>query len=157
MVIIVTGDINSGKTTKLNSIYNKHKKGEGFVLKKVFSHGEYIGQEIIRLSTGEKMRFSYIDGYLPDDWDEKYCYDKYSFSKKGFEFVQKIILEAISRKIEPIFIDEVGPLELSELGFYSILMLVLKMNKKIYISVRQSCLKDVIEKFGIRRYRIIKI
>lgn len=155
MIHIITGNINSGKTTRLLSIYNAKKQGDGFYSPKVFIDGHYAGQEIIRLSTGERKFFSFKTGFIPDGWDEEYHYQSYSFSYNGFLFVRNIILDIIQNNIEPIFVDEIGPLELNEQGFYNILNLLLKTDKDMYITVRQSCVNDVINKFRFTNYDII--
>ncbi len=157
MVHIVTGTVNSGKTTKLLSLYKELKTGDGFILPKVYIDGTYIGQQVVRLSTGAGKPFSFKEGYIPAYWNEKYRYDIYSFSREGFDYVFNIADDIIQNNISPVFIDEIGPLELQGKGFSEILSQFLLLNSTIYISIRETLLKSVIERFNIKSYDLIKV
>lgn len=155
MVYIVTGKINSGKTTRLLSIYNERKAGDGFINKKIYINNKYAGQEIIRLSTGDSKIFSLKKAFLTDEWQEEYSYDVYSFSKEGMPFAEEIIKDIIDNDISPIFIDEIGPIELQGLGFYKVFKEILKTKKDIFVVVREGCLEKVISQFEIGLYEIV--
>ncbi|HEX9059070.1 MAG TPA: nucleoside-triphosphatase [Clostridia bacterium] len=157
MVHIVTGSINSGKTTKLLSLYKELKRGDGFILPKIYIDGSFRGQQIIRLSNGTGKPFSFKMGYIPPLWDEKYSYDVYSFSMEGLDFAFDTIENIIDNSINPVFMDEIGPLELQEKGFYHPLAEVLSKSLSLYISVRETHLKSVIDKFRIENYEILKV
>lgn len=156
-VHIITGGINAGKTRKLLSIYHEIGRGDGFINTKVFHNDLYIGQRIVRLSTGESEHFSFKEGFAPSNWDEEYRYDVYCFSKKGMMFAYRTVSDIIAKGIEPVFIDEIGPLELMKKGFFHILILLLKMKNDVYITVRNSCVESVIKEFGIGKYQIIEV
>lgn len=151
MIYIVTGPVNSGKSTRLLSIYNNTKNGDGFYLKKTFKGSVYTGQEIIRLSSGIKMPFSYLADFMPEVWDEAYRYKHYSFSRAALKFAEDIIAE----NFNPSYLDEIGPIELAGEGFYNIFIKLLKTNKDIYTVVRYECLSDIIKKFNIKNYCIL--
>ncbi|NIM16298.1 MAG: hypothetical protein GTO45_30240 [Candidatus Aminicenantes bacterium] len=153
MLYIIAGGIDEGKTQKMNALYHE-KKGDGFLSKKIFVDKDFVGYEIVRLSSGEKMPLAYKSEHVPGDWDEMYRFGPFSFSKKAFVFAERIIDEIIKKGIEPVFIDEIGPLELRGEGFCEILNEVLNTGKDVYISVRSHCVEDVIEKFNIQRYVI---
>ncbi len=156
MVYIVSGEINEGKTQKLLAIYNELKQGDGFVSKKIFLNGkDFIGYEIVRLSTNEKMPLAYKSSYVPSDWDEVYRYGPFSFSKAGFDFAERIIEDITDHHIHPVFIDEIGPLELQGKGFSTLLKKVLKTQKDVYITVRNHCAQDVIKEFNIQNHKTI--
>jgi nucleoside-triphosphatase THEP1 len=158
MVYIVSAEINEGKTQKLLAIYNELKQGDGFVSRKIFLNGEdFIGYEIVRLSTNEKMPLAYKSRYVPSDWDEVYRYGPFSFSKKAFAFAGRIIDDTTIYNIEPVFIDEIGPLELEGKGFAALLEKVLKTQKDVYITVRNHCARDVIKEFNIQNHKTIKV
>lgn len=156
-VNIIAGEVNSGKTSKLLEIYHQAGQGDGFINAKIYIGLQYAGQRIVWLSTGESMDFSYRKDFIPDNWDEKYCYDAYSFSNKALDFADQIISEALKRDAEPVFLDEIGPLELQNKGFYDILKRILSSNREIYITVRKSCVEQVIMQFNITNYNIISI
>lgn len=156
MVYIVTGGINQGKTTMLLSIYHKIRRGDGLINKKVFMEGTNIGQEIVRLSTGERQYFSFKEGFIPKDWNEECRYGPYSFSEEGFAFARSIVLNTIRDRIEPVFIDELGPLELEGKGFHNIFLMLMKEAKDVYVVIRESCVLMAIKEFSIRNYTILR-
>ncbi|WP_315117402.1 nucleoside-triphosphatase [uncultured Clostridium sp.] len=154
MINIVTGKVNSGKTSKLIDIFNTLGKGDGFFNRKIYIDGCYIGQEIVVMSTGESRAWSHRV-IPPGKWQQDFCYETYSFSKDGLEFAENIITPLLSSAIEPIYIDEIGPLELQEKGFHKLFMSSVVSKKELYVVIRESCIKDVIEKYNIENYKMI--
>jgi nucleoside-triphosphatase THEP1 len=154
MLYIVAGGINEGKTEKMDALYHEKKQGDGFLSKKIFVDKDFVGYEIVRLSSGEKMPLAYKSDHVPGDWDEMYRFGPFCFLKEAFAFARQIIDEIIEKGIEPVFIDEIGPLELRGEGFCEILNKVLNTGKDVYISIRSHCVEDVIEKFNIQKYVI---
>ena len=155
MINIITGEVNQGKTSKLLNIYSKIKCGDGFFNRKVYINGHYAGQDIVRLSTSEAKALSFKEGYIPSDWDEAYRYSTYSFCKTGFLFAEDIVSDIIKNNINPIFIDEIGPLELQEKGFYNIFKLCLQIQGNLYVVIRRNLLNEIINKFEINKYMLI--
>ncbi len=133
------------------------KRGDGFISRKTFKNNIFYGYEIVRLSTGESIPLACKSDSTPLLWDEIYTVGLFSFSKKGFIFAESIADEMIKGDANPVFIDEIGPLELEGKGFFKILKELLLTEKDIYITVRKSCLKDVIEVFKLERYEIITL
>jgi nucleoside-triphosphatase THEP1 len=154
MINIITGKVNSGKTSKLIDIFNMLGEGDGFSNRKIYVDDCYIGQEIVVMSSGESRVWSYR-GIPPEKWQQAFCYEKYSFSKDGLEFAENIITNLLSSAIEPIYIDEIGPLELQEKGFHKLFKRCVLSRKEIYVVIRESCIKAVIEKYNIEGYKII--
>ena len=158
MVNIITGEIDSGKTTKILQIYNATRCGDGFITKKIYINGTNAGQEIVRLSTGEGLVFSLKKCFIQEDWNERHSYYDYSFSEKGLKFAEEIIESSIVKGIQPIYIDEIGPLEICyEQGLYNTFVNVLSGEKEIFVSVRYDCLEMFIKKFEIKENFILII
>ncbi|UCH97613.1 MAG: hypothetical protein JSV88_12405 [Candidatus Aminicenantes bacterium] len=157
MIYIITAGIDEGKTREIEAIYRQMKKGDGWVSRKVFLNAEFVGYEIVKLSTGEKLPLAYKMEFVPPGWDAIYRIGLFRFSKKAFDFAGKIIDEIIAKDIEPVFIDEIGPLELQGKGFCPMLEKILKTQKDVYIVVRNHCVDEVIKRFRLKNYEIIKI
>jgi Predicted nucleotide kinase len=155
MVYFITGEIQSGKSTYLLSLYYKYQIGDGFYNRRIYRDSIDIGQEMIRLSTGASCHFSAQINYKPKDWDEIYSFSNYSFSKDGIDFVEKILVEEL-QNTEPFYIDEIGPLELMDKGLSQAFNKLLQTSKDIYAVVRNRCLCEVIQKFKIKEYRILR-
>ncbi len=160
MIYIISGEIDQGKTREMISIYQQQqtKQGDGFVSKKIFPDDtDFTGYEIVRLSNNEKMSLAYRSQYVPPGWDEIYSCGPFHFSKAAVTFAEGIIDDIIARDINPVFIDEIGPLELAGKGFTPLLEKILKTQKDVYITVRNHCVEDVLKKFYIREYELIKV
>ncbi len=151
MIYLITGDLDSGKTTKMREIYRGAVpgSGDGFVSRKIYQGSEgCIGYELERLSSGEKHGLVRLASHYNDDFDEAFRYDRFIFSQAGFCFGESIIEELLlDENIQDIYIDEIGPVELKGQGFCSILHKALQSDKNIYLTVRSKCLQEVIEKF----------
>lgn len=153
MINIITGSVNSGKSTKLVHIYKSLGKGDGFFNKKIYNENSYIGQKIVRLSTDESIIWS-LKGQLPNCWQEECNYKTYSFSKSALKFAEQIINPLLESE-EPIFIDEIGPLELENKGFHKLFQRCVILNNELYVVIRKSCLKLILDKYDIKSYKII--
>jgi len=157
MIFLVTGEINEGKTAYMHSFYKEIGEGDGFICPKVFEDGEFVRYDIQRLSSGETKPFAYSLNSVPDDWDEAGRYGKYSFSVQAIHFAEQIIDEILQKKIEPIIIDEIGPLEIeNHAGFYKLMDRVIKANRDVFVAIRSSLADKFAEAFGLEP-RIIPI
>ena len=157
MVKIITGKIDSEKTTKLLSVYREKNEGDGFALPKLYSHNQIAGQRLVRLSTKENVVFSLKKSFLPEHWNEAYSYDDYSFSIEGRAFFERGMEHMLLTGASPIFLDEIGPLELEGKGFASALRKLLTMQVDLIIVVRDSCFEDVIRQFHITDYTLVPV
>ncbi len=147
MINIVTGNKNTGKTTYLKKLYEKTQKGDGFLCTKHFEKNNFIGYDLLHLKTSEHIQFIRIKTKLPSNWIEKYEIGIFSFSEQGFDFAENIIKNLIE---EPVFIDEIGPLEiLEQKGFYALMNNLL--DKKIYLTVRESLYDELLKTFNINQ------
>ena len=156
MINIITGRVNSGKTTELIKIYNRLGMGDGFYNRKLYSHGHYTGQEIVILSSGKSKLWS-CRGAKLQNFKQCFCYGTYSFSKEGAEYAENTINSILKSGIEPIYIDEIGPLELQGKGFHKLFKCCLEANREIYVVIRESCVEAVIKKYNITNYKIINV
>lgn len=157
MITVLKGGINRGKTTEMLSIYSRNKSGDGFVTRKVFEKDLFAGYEIVRLSSMESKPFIFKTGYEPCHWVEAFKYGPFTFSKEAIVFAESIMDEIIKSGADPVYIDEVGPVELQGKGFYKPLKMALEAGRNLYVTVREACVDDVLELFKINDYVIIQI
>jgi len=156
MIYIISGGNNSGKTAKIKSIYAEEKNGDGFVTEKIIRNSLLCGYEIRRLSTGESVMLSLKTALFPLDDDPLCTSGPFSFYGEGFDFAGSIVDDIIFNKISPVFIDEIGPLELKGKGLCDSFRKILKADMTIYFTVRNHCLEKVISYFSIENYIMIK-
>lgn len=157
MIFLITGAVNQGKSTYIFNLYQKLSQGDGFYNHKIYEQNRLVGQEIVHFATGETRLLSAVDGFLPQKWCEECRYGRFSFSKEGLDFGRNIIRNALSNHIQPIFVDEIGPLEINGNGFSKIVTLLLSASVETYLVVREKCLESVINKFEITEYELIKV
>jgi nucleoside-triphosphatase THEP1 len=139
------------------SLYEK-RGGDGFICVKVFDKNIFQGYDLVRLTTGESTPFARKNDTIPGDWNEIYRFGVFSFSGHAFTVADRIIAEIIKDGTEPIFIDEVGPLEIVERkGFYELLKRVLKLKREVYISIRNELVDELIKEFKINEPQITQI
>lgn len=157
MVYIIAGPVDSGKTTLLYRISRLIGAGDGFLLRKQFDGGAFAGQAIMRIADGREMAFSRRLPYIPEGWAEACRYGDFSFSSNGLQFADAIVEETLRNGSEPVFIDEIGPLELEMRGSYALFNKALEAGVELYFTVRESCLEDVIGRFGITDYAVLRV
>ena len=157
MLNIVTGRINSSKTTKITELYNLTKKGDGFVSIKKMNNDLVHSYDILRLATNERKRLVIRDIYK--DYEEEVCCQigPYLFSTQIVGYIENTIRELIKNKVSPIYLDEIGLLELDDLCFHNIFTEMLSSKLDLFVTIRKDLLKKVISKYKIKEYNIIDV
>jgi nucleoside-triphosphatase THEP1 len=156
MIHLITGGINTGKTTKMVELYKQNPQGGGFVCPKVYTNGIFCRYDIRHLQSGHTIPFAYPADSMPENWDEQIRYGKYTFSAQAFSFAETITDQSLNNHISPFFLDEIGPLELDlHEGFYSILKKMLSQDVDLYISIRKSRMNELANYFDMGKTHII--
>ncbi|MCD6322336.1 MAG: hypothetical protein J7L77_04860 [Clostridiales bacterium] len=156
MVTIITGPINSGKTTKMEDIFENDREGDGFISLKLIENDVVEGFDVMKISSKETKPFIRRRGKKLPEWKENCFLGPYTVSEEALKWVTEYIERLINNEIFPIYLDEIGVLEIKGKCFYKILGEMLKAEGKIYISTRDENLDAVISKFGITGAKIIK-
>lgn len=154
MVNIVTGPINSGKTTKMIGIHNDIG-GDGIVSKKLMDVCDVIGFNLIRLTTGEEVPFIRRTDRKIVGWNECCRLGPYTVSAEAVSWAVDFIRMYIRKEEGPVYLDEIGALEINDKCFHDVLKEILESGAETYITVRDGNLEVVKEKFGITGARII--
>lgn len=157
MIHIICGENNQGKTKRLKSIYINKKEGDGFIAQKIFRDSMFCGYELIRLSTGESVPQAMVKNLFPEKETPLYKQGCFLFFKESFVFADSIIEDIISNKTNPVFIDEIGPLELRKEGYHKSLKKIFKEDRTIYITARNNLIFDIIDFYSIKDYSFIKV
>jgi nucleoside-triphosphatase THEP1 len=156
-VLLVTGEINSGKTAKMRELYKASDSGSGFLSVKIFDNSIHTGYDLLFLPDNYSMPFIRKKEYMNGNEKTVFKTGKYIFLKKAFDEAEKIINRNIINNNYTVYIDELGPLELEKKCFYKSALKVINSNIPLIASVRSSCLSGIIKLFKISRYRIIEV
>ena len=155
MVHIVTGKINSGKTGKLAAICQFERRGDGFVSVKEMADGISVRYLAMRLSTMEERPLLAREGYFPQGFDPVQEIGPYRMSQTTLRWIETEIGKMLETGVEPIYLDEIGPLELEGGGFAPILARCLERGTELYLSVRRDFVEAVLGRFGILDYDLM--
>jgi nucleoside-triphosphatase THEP1 len=152
MIYIITGKINSYKTTRLQELYNT-LKGDGFVSVKHMSQNKVLYYHIERLSDQSKSMFAIHKDHYPVLFEKVEQLGPYVFDKTVFEMVETTMEQCIKERISPLFIDEIGLLEMNHLGFYNTLKRLINSGLDVYFTCRTSLVESVVKTFNIKAYK----
>lgn len=156
MVRFVTGPINSGKTTAVRRLYEKDKQGDGFVALKNMDGTHVVDFRAMRLSTGDTRVLLARETDLPDQCDVSDVIGPYHMLKDTKIWMETTIRSLIDDGVEPIYFDEIGLLETRGEGFSDLLSEVLTRESDMVLSVRDSLLAAIIDRYHIENYVIIR-
>lgn len=155
MVKIVTGSMNSFKTTRLENLFNEDHLGDGFVSKKIMKDSLVYGYNLKRLSTEEEIPLVIRDIY----WDgvKKIIFQigPYCFFEEALIYLERIIDDFIIKNVNPVYLDEVGILELEGQGFDSIIKKLIEADIDLCLVVRTDLVARVCKHYNFINVEII--
>jgi nucleoside-triphosphatase len=137
MNLVVTGDIGVGKTTACENLVEAIRSRGlscGGVLQPAIMENEVkVGSNIVNLTDGSSTVFARLKKTAPFGGVEV---GKYMISNEGIAFAVSAINSALTSDV--LFIDEIGPLELSlRGGFMGVLMKVVSVDGIHVVVVRK--------------------
>lgn len=153
-VFIVSGGIAEGKTSfvrELATILKKegYKLG-GFYSPRVLENENTIGYDIVNINTNTTYPF------LRKVKNESADIGKYKIVKTTHKVGKSLLSIENTNNKALVFIDEIGRLEIKDLGWsHELDILLKKTNLKIVLCVRSEYLEEVMVKFNITNYLVI--
>ncbi|MDO9591825.1 MAG: nucleoside-triphosphatase [Erysipelotrichaceae bacterium] len=158
-IFFISGVFDSGKTTRLIKIFNDLPMGEaeGFACVKIYNdQQDTVGYALRRLSTNLELMFIYDKRFYDDSFEGHFEYERFVFSKNALRYVSDVIDKALKEPIiKTVFLDEIGTLELNDLGFNDILRKMIRSDKNIYLCINDRHIDDISRKYGINQYHCI--
>lgn len=155
MVKIVTGKINSLKTSRALDDYQTNQKGDGFLSIKNMDQQKVLSYDALRLKTNEKRRLASHKENNPYTFKNQLTFGPYVFNLDTFDWMNHEISHMISQQVHPIYMDEIGNLELKGFGYDAIIKKCLESNMDLVIVVREDLLDQVIKHYQIKDFIII--
>lgn len=157
MVTLITGERDAGKSGEIVRLFRAAGSGDGVVSPKRFHTGRFLGYDMLRLSTGRRVAFVRPASRLPRGWRAGDAYGKYSFSAPALAEIQIALGQWLSDpSAEPLFLDEIGPLELGGGGFACALRSLLHAGRTLFVTVRPPLVGAVVSSFSIRHHRVVR-
>jgi len=155
-VIIITGEIGSGKTTLIYGIATQLKengiKAGGIIAPAVYENGIKKGYNLIDLSTERKMQLSQTDVI-----EGVARVGKYFFSPEAIAIGRDALSVARNMDSQIVLIDEIGAWELQGQGWATSLNeLIIQCDMPLIITVRKSFLELVIENWMFQNPLVIE-
>lgn len=159
LVKIITGAYNSGKTTTAEKLLKKYlhagQRAAGWISEAEYTDGKKDSYYIRDITTGRRELA--VSALKPESgrWVH-FDFSRFYFSEDAFDLMNAVIngqvltAEPDSRP-DAVFIDELGPLELSGRGAFPAVERLLKnYNGTVYLVVRQQILDHMTEKLGLK-------
>lgn len=152
-IIIISGERRKGKTTFLKNILSDFDANKitysGIISEGIDDNDKRIGFNIIDLTTNKKSKLCSVN----EDFGNKKI-GKFYFDENIIESGNKIIQSSINNLI---IIDEVGYLELEDLGWAPSINKLIEQKKDIILVVRKKLLEKVINKWNFNNAQIFDI
>lgn len=156
MVTIVTGGIDSCKTTKLTSLFAESGRGDGFAMIKRLAGRHVRGYDARRLSTGVEIPLVHRRGFEPEDLRVACEIGPYLFAKDAFDRVARELAEMVAARISPIYFDEIGELELSGSGFDASIAALAASGLDLVLVVRDEFVDRAIARYAFTRVTVVE-
>jgi nucleoside-triphosphatase THEP1 len=155
-VIIITGEIGSGKTTLIKHISFLLKDSGfrigGIVAPAIYEQENKMGYDIIDESSGNIMRLSQIK-----EIEGMPRVGKYFFISEAVDFGCKALSVEKNRESQIVLIDEIGAWELQGQGWASSLNeLIINFNMPLIITVRKSFVELVVENWMLQNPLVVE-
>ncbi len=157
MIHIVTGKINSGKSTMINNIYKDNQVGDGFISVKQMIDDKVYGYEIMKLSDQTLKLLVIRDEFYKENKEIECQIGPYLFIKETINYIESEIKEMIHKGVSPIYLDEIGQLELYDQCFHKIFSEIIQSNTDCVITVRTDLLDEVIDKYNLKDVTIKRV
>ena len=155
MLKIVTGSIASGKTSKLLELYDRDPAGDGFVAIKKMRGEKVSGYDAMRLKTKEQFSLVVRDEFLQEPMAIEAQIGPYLFDRSAMEKIYETFDELIRNRVQPLYFDEVGLLEIEGKGFDSLIKKLVASGLDLILVVRQELVPAFLKRYQVKEYLII--
>lgn len=157
MVHIVTGKINAGKSSDLKKRFDRHGLGAGVIGVKLWKEGDIYGYKAHCLPQGSEEILMIHQRHYDGEFENFGMIGPYFYNIDVFKRANQHIISAIEKGQTPIYIDEVGMLELTGGGYHKALTLATSSPTELYISCRQDLVMKIVAMYRLDDYEVIEI
>ncbi|MBS3787153.1 hypothetical protein KGY79_03020 [Candidatus Bipolaricaulota bacterium] len=151
--IIVSGPVGSGKTRLIKKVVARLKREDkepgGVLSPRLMNSGETVGYDVVNLTTGDRR--SFVRSNPPGR-----KVGRFFLKPDGLKFANRAVSEAAGVR-DPVFVDEVGRLELEDNGLAPSVKELLSSRSQAVLLVRDEFVPEAREVFEISEYDEIKV
>jgi nucleoside-triphosphatase THEP1 len=156
-IFILTGERGEGKTNSLGNLLrffeNKKVMTSGIISPRILDNNETTGYDIINIATKQREAFLRLTENISSA-----TIGRYRMTEKGFEFGFHALNVANIKDNSIVIIDEVGKLELNDLGWSQNLQeLIAARQNHLLLVVRKPFVESVIKKWNLNPYFVYDI
>jgi nucleoside-triphosphatase THEP1 len=155
LVYLVTGRINSGKTTRMIQLQRQTGQGDGFVSVKTMDGKKVKKFDAMRMTTQQLHPLAISEDYFHHEFEPVIRFGPYVFCVQTFERIRTEMMAMVENRIYPLFLDEVGMLEIKGQGHADLITALLQSPQDLYLSIREDLIPLFVQKFNIRKYQIL--
>jgi nucleoside-triphosphatase THEP1 len=113
------------------------------------------GYDIVKLSDLTTKQLVIHEDYVETFIETACKIGPYLFIKETLDYIEKEIDLMIKNNISPLYLDEIGELELYDQCFDHIFKRIIESNTDCYITVQKELVEKVIKKYNIKEVNII--
>ena len=157
MITFVVGTIDSGKTSYLAKLYDERGRGDGFLARKIYRGTKVYGYEVVRLSTKQSFSWMIRDEYYHNEFEKEGRVGPFHVDLHRLALMEVSYDTMLQQKVSPLYLDEIGPWELSGNGFDRLFRKLVAKKCDLYVAVREDLLSEVIRFYDVKDYRVIRV
>lgn len=158
MITIVTGPENSGKSAFLESWFDQNKQGLGALSVKRYKRGVFCGYNLMQLPEKEIIPLNCLVNANDQIGPETLINGPFIYYQASFLWVKDRLMPHIEPEMEePLWLDEIGKLELQKKGLAPILRKALDAHCELRFAVPDTLLDDILEEYKIEEAKIINL
>ena len=156
MIKIITGETDSGKSTRFIGLHELSDNDIGLFSKKLYDENrQIVGYNLLLLPSGSQLPFIIRKEKVLESEKENYLFQgRFALLKKSFNIGEQHILNHLSDRT--VWIDEIGGLEIKGLGFANLVKILIRSNCDLVITIRNTLLEKFIDQFGIEEYELLE-
>jgi len=157
LVVVISGGKHCGKTSfaehLIEDFKSKNWPVSGILAPSTIENSVRASIYVKNIKTNETKLLASRTKSISDC---KCVYGGFTFSQSALNFAETSLLDYTQGNI--VFIDEVGPLELSGLGYANAFNALLSANiSALFVVIRKPLVKKFLEEFNVDNYQIIDI
>lgn len=156
MITLITGNKNSGKSSYIEACYDRLPSGVGCITRKAFDGDTWIGYNLVLLPHRITLPFIRLKPWADIFSEEnRLTYNRMTFSTKAFEKAIGYIKKAPQNA--PLWLDEIGNLELQDHGFSSLIHEAIRQNRELHLTFRKNLFDALVKHYALQEWKRIDV